>query len=155
MWLWPRKWQECGGIVSDLCEVCMPVQPHSCEKDSQCAEALHTSFHKCKYHTSISTYYTQTVCQVCQITHTVTLCPVTHDPLAVLLTDIKMQQGQCHDCVSYGGGGRGCALMLYSPAGSAERHRADRRAQLPAVPKPHLPTTHLHTQQHEKYCQHR
>lgn len=35
----------------------------------------------------------------------------------------------------------------HSPAGGAECRRADGRAQLPAVPKPRLPTTHLHTQQ--------
>ena len=42
---------------------------------------------------------------------------------------------QSHDWVSRF---RCCTRMLYSPAGSAEWRRADRRAQLPAVPEPHL-----------------
>lgn len=37
--------------------------------------------------------------------------------------------------------------MLYSPTGSAERNRAERRGQLPAVPKSRLTTTHLNKQQ--------
>lgn len=41
----------------------------------------------------------------------------------------------------------GHKLMLYSPTGSAERNRAERRGQLPAVPKSRLTTTHLNKQQ--------
>lgn len=41
VWLWPRKWQECGGTVSELWEVCMPVQPYRHKEASHCGGTLY------------------------------------------------------------------------------------------------------------------
>lgn len=76
---------------------------------------LHTSFHISKWHTNMHIPHTYTVCQVCQITHTDTLCTVTHD-LSHSLTTIKVQHCQGHNLDPDSGVGGGGGQWLHTDA---------------------------------------
>lgn len=106
-------------------------------KDSGRSTCLsgHISLHMCQPHTNMPTY------MICPHRYTVVL-HMTSYTLTHRQTLKSEKVSVMAVWVSYGR-----KLMLYSPTGSAERNRAERRAQLPAVPKSHLTTTHLNKQQ--------
>lgn len=134
VWLSPRKWQECGGAVSER-EVSSQTAIRKLPNERLFIHHLiyvHTTHINCMQSVSNYTH-----------THNPTLSCST-GPTAVTLKDIKEPHSPSHDCQA--------VVMTYSPAGWAECRGADGRAQLPAVPKPHLPTTHLQNKRNQ--CEH-